>query len=348
MDKARMPGKLFGLKEWLTLEDAAKHLTLIFDEEVTVADVLHLALDCRLTLSVWFVNSTQAIKGRLVPLSECGLQLFLRHPTKDLNIQVPRVLTREEFGAFYPTIKEHVEAGDIIVTPDATRYSDDQWLVKDDEVTSISGIWDLPMIACEALDVEHRFQMETGGPAITSNNLNGAFVVRDGVVCQLQESFDKNDFQRGSAASLDGIKDRIEWERLGKKEADALLEQYRKDREAFLKRPPSYYPAGGLPQDAVWVVRTAALRDFERGLADEASKNEKGLSRREETTLLNIAGGLLGLVLGKTPSGKAQSVFKDQTAVIEALLAHHAGKPGIAKRTLEAKLAAAKRSLLSS
>jgi hypothetical protein len=125
VDKARKPGKLFGLKEWLTLEDAAKHLTLILDEEVTVPDVLRLALDSRLTLSVWFVNPTRAKEGRLVPLSECGVQLLPGLRTKDLKIQAPQVFTKEEFRAFYPTIKEHVEAGDITVRPNAVPYSDE-------------------------------------------------------------------------------------------------------------------------------------------------------------------------------------------------------------------------------
>lgn len=66
---------------------------------------------------------------------------------------------------------------------------------------------------------------------------------------------------------------------------------------------------------------------------------------RAETTYLNIIGGLLGLLLGQSPNGKPYSSFASQAAVISTLLAHHDGKPGISARTLEDKLAAAKRSL---
>ncbi len=66
---------------------------------------------------------------------------------------------------------------------------------------------------------------------------------------------------------------------------------------------------------------------------------------RAETTYMNIIGGLLALMLGKSPAGKAQSVYESQAAIISAMLAHHEGKPGIAARTLEEKFAAAKRSL---
>lgn len=66
---------------------------------------------------------------------------------------------------------------------------------------------------------------------------------------------------------------------------------------------------------------------------------------RSETTYLNIIGGLLALMLGKSPLGKPQSSFENQASIISALLAHHDGKPGIAARTLEEKFAASKRSL---
>lgn len=349
--KPKKPGKLFNLKEWLTLEDAAKHLSTLFDEDVTVADVLRLALDRRLTLSVWFVNHTQAKKGRLVPLAECKLRLLPSLEAISPKIKLPekRVLTREELSNLEPTIKAQLDARELFVTPNAIHYSDnDEWLVQEDEIVSISGIWDLPMVGGESLDVEHRFQMETDGPAITLTNMEGAFVVRDGVVCQLQENFDNNPYQAGSEASLKALEERIAVDGMSKAEAEVLREKHRKLRAEFRKQPPSYYPAGGLPEDAVWVVRTAALREFERDVAGPEAGRDKPLSSREETTLLNLVGGLLGLLLGTTPSGKSQSVFKDQAAVIEALLASYPGKPGIAKRTLEAKLAEAKRSLSSS
>lgn len=68
---------------------------------------------------------------------------------------------------------------------------------------------------------------------------------------------------------------------------------------------------------------------------------------RAETTYLNIIGALLGLMLGKSPSGQKLSSYDNQAAIISALLAHHEGKPGIAARTLEEKFAEANRSLKS-
>lgn len=87
--------------------------------------------------------------------------------------------------------------------------------------------------------------------------------------------------------------------------------------------------------------RMGPYPEAEEGLQDGG----KPLTPRAETTYLNIIGGLLALMLGKSPAGKAQSVFDNQAAIISALLAHHADKPGIAQRTLEEKFAAANRSL---
>ena len=66
---------------------------------------------------------------------------------------------------------------------------------------------------------------------------------------------------------------------------------------------------------------------------------------RSETTYLNIVGGLLTLLLGKSPGGRPYSSFETTDSVISALLAHYEGRPGISERTLWAKFSAARRHL---
>lgn len=69
------------------------------------------------------------------------------------------------------------------------------------------------------------------------------------------------------------------------------------------------------------------------------------LSGRSESTYLNIIGGMLGLLLGQSPAGQPYSTFRTQESVISALIAHHDGRLGISERTLQAKFAAANRTL---
>ena len=55
---------LYKLREWLTVPDAAAHLSIVFGEEVTEADVMRLGLDGHLTLSISLVNLTDGLLGR--------------------------------------------------------------------------------------------------------------------------------------------------------------------------------------------------------------------------------------------------------------------------------------------
>lgn len=69
---------------------------------------------------------------------------------------------------------------------------------------------------------------------------------------------------------------------------------------------------------------------------------------RSETTYLNIIGGLIKLMLSKSPAGQAHSIYESQASIISALLAYYPDKPGIAARTLEEKFADSNQSLRSS
>ena len=112
----------------------------------------------------------------------------------------------------------------------------------------------------------------------------------------------------------------------------------------------SQVPAGGA---AYFAGAVAALKAQHEALAKEHASSiregdasEPGL--RSESTYLNIIGGLLTLLLGKSPAGSAYSSFRNMDAVVSALLAHHEGRPGISERTLWSKLAQARRHLEAS
>ena len=111
---------------------------------------------------------------------------------------------------------------------------------------------------------------------------------------------------------------------------------------------PFYYPSADFPEPAELVIQRNDIEAFEALIAQGNQSLPVAINPRERETLLNITGGLLDLLLGKTPAGKLQSVFESQAAVIDALLARYEDKPGIAKRTLEDKFAKAKLSLTSS
>jgi hypothetical protein len=235
---------LLKLREWVTVADAATYLGVSFGEDVTEADVLRLALDSRLPLSIYFVNHGLGRVGKCVSFSDAKWE------------------DRPEFLGM-PARK--VLSG---------LYLDQETVLEfDGAVKWIEGVWDLAMLGNERIDVEEMYQRLTGGPAVELIGLDGAFVNRaDGVWCQLH---DKDEYGKCT----------------------------REERERF------FFPAGRLPDDAVLVVRTAALRQLERSIAEPAA-TERSLETRERTSLLTIIAALAeaaGLSL-EHPSKTAQVI----------------------------------------
>ena len=85
-------------------------------------------------------------------------------------------------------------------------------------------------------------------------------------------------------------------------------------------------------------------RDSLRAMVDKA--NAPG--GRSEKTYLNIIGGLLTLMLGKSPAGKPQSTFGNQGAIISAMLAHYGHIKGMGDSNLEKIMAEANKTLKDS
>lgn len=278
--------KLFKLKKWLTIPETEKYLTQLFEEEVTEADILRLALDGELTLSVNLVNGAQARCGKVID-----------YPWEELLRDIKNDTVRKDFE-FMEIPSLH--GNEKVFVPDNLRLGKDTYLALEEGVRSIRDIWDLPMIGNERLDVEHRYQMLIGGPEITLEGLDGAFVVKGDVMCQLQDDFDDNQYQRGSKAHGDALEERIQLGQINKVEADALREKYKLQRKEYLEyrkeRPAedNYYPAGGLPDDAAFVVRTESLRKLQDRLTkdDLPDKSEKPLTTRPRNTLLTIINAL--------------------------------------------------------
>lgn len=177
-----------------------------------------------------------------------------------------------------------------------------------DKVYSIEGIWDLPMIGGEELDVEHYYQSLIGGPKITLNNIDGAFVENGEKIYQLMENFDDNEFQSGSKAELQSYKKLFQTGEISEEQFIEFKNNHKIERKNFLEIQRSqphhknYYPAGGLPDDCIYVVRIDALRDFEQLLIDPDKKADKSNSHKERhaQTREQILGAAFA-VLGKWP-----------------------------------------------
>ena len=72
---------------------------------------------------------------------------------------------------------------------------------------------------------------------------------------------------------------------------------------------------------------------------------EETLSERGRAALLNIIGGLLTVLRGRSSSGQRYSQFDNDAAIIEMVIFYHRGRVGISERTMQKHFAAARHSL---
>jgi len=389
--------RLFKLKEWLTIPETAKHLSIMFGEDVTEADVLRLGLDRHLKLSVNFVNHAHAKRGdKFLPFDEwevklresatwqnaktltaqggmiavyfSGFDMAFYLKDEELNEEYKHSFLKKDEGQLKnallkklsPEVQSELLSNMIEQAIIDHRKQSEKFGGKvppsaesfRGKVFTIQDVWDLPMLGTERLDIEHKYQMLTDGPEITLTGLDGAFVEReDGVVFQVQESFDKEwiDYQSSEESkqkSLDfyrkALDKRIANKEIDEKEAEKLLNQRRINLDKPRKYDDDFYPAGGLPEDSVLVVRTQALIDLQDRLSQADADKPTSLDSRAETTYLNIIGAMLETFVHKD-HGKVN--FPSEAKLREFLSERYAGFKGLSERTLAEKFAAAKKAI---
>jgi hypothetical protein len=268
--------KLFKLRDWLTLDEAAAHISTVLGEPATVADLYRLALDRYLTLSVDFVNHTYARKGE-----------WLKSDQIEFRLVENDIFTGDKLDIPY----SHPSNYEI-------RVSEDDWITLEEPVVSIKGVWDLPMVGAEQLDIEHDYQQLTSGLEVTLTILGGVFVQQGDVVCQLQTDFDDNEYQKGSKAQKKDLEKHIAINDIGDDEEKKLRAEFKADREKYLgkrenvPREQNYFPSGGLAEhDYALVIRTNEITRFIQSLEDTPA-TEKLLSSKERNSLLVLIGAL--------------------------------------------------------
>lgn len=226
------------LRSWHDIYDAARVISDGLGEPVGPVDVLALAIEQHLTLSAKLVNG--AWGRRCCEVTDLARLDMREIPTLDGAgmIQVP-------LSGHLLTL-----AGKIFHV--------------DGDVVSLDGIFDLPMIGGERIDVEFTFHQLQFHPEPGHVSLDGVLVRRsDGQLYELQERHEK----------------RADW----------------RDR---MGNPANFHPAGALPDDRIFVVRKQFLDDF---IATH-SKLPDELKSRERSTLLNIIGVLLNALNCKESS----------------------------------------------
>lgn len=319
--------KLFKLKKWLNLEEAARRLSSSAEEDISVADVLRLALDGELILSVDFVNHARG-------------KLWIKVPREDARTLTfdPSVLGSE--GEPYEIIVGFALNENEILQP-----------IELEDPVPLIGVFDLAMWGAEALDVEHMYQDLTDGPPVELMNIEGAFVqVRHDTFLQLLESFEDNEYSPGSKAHLENIETKILAENIDRELAEKMRAAHKEKRIEFLEKASknnnsdNYYPASGLPTSCRLVVRNEAIRQLEDKLLAEPTTAIDRSSHRSKPSHLLAISALLDLL--KQPVEHARPNGLNQAAIIESILERFESR-GLSKRTMEDIFSAANKTVNS-
>ena len=293
--------KLFKLKEWLSVPAAAQHLTTVFQEDVAPADVLRFALDGSLTLSVRFVNKCDALLGRLVRL-EAAAYTAVPNP-----------------GGPEP----HRDYGGYVVSVDGIES---HVLTFGGPMTELQGVYDLPMMGGEKLQVEHEYQRDTNGALVTALSDNGTYV-RDtaGQFFQLHQHFDDDVLEDGTAAQIFPLENFILEHGVDAGRADVLRRTYVTKRQAFLAERAGtpgvadYSLLPLLPLDAELVVRTTALASLLAAVGSPTASADRELSTKERETMLKLVIGMAIKGYSHDPSASKSKAPKEIADDLEAL-----------------------------
>lgn len=268
--------KLFKLKKWLTLNEAASHISNIIGERVTLVDIYRLSLDEQLQISAHFINGAKAKKGKFVK-------------TEDIKFLGQEMGTAfgDEFAKEYSLPVN----GEI-------KVSEDRWVSLDSKVETITGVWDLGMVGSEALDIAHYHQQETSGVDISFNCLHGTFLKQGDVVCQLQSVFYGN--KPDCRLTMQQLNEFVDCGKLTEEQRQELIDEgeYLDDFSLREELTLSYQPSASLnDHDCDLIIKTNEVTRFIQSLEDkpqEARPQEvKPMTSKQRTTLLVLFASML-------------------------------------------------------
>lgn len=196
--------------------------------------------------------------------------------------------------------------GDVAVPLGMRLPGSSKVLEEGGEVALIRDIWDIVPVGAGLVELERQYQAHVSGPAVEVLDLCGVFVRRRESYWRL---IDPPPGHAATAAQRAAIADR-----------------------------PAHLVEGGFPRDAAVVVRTKELaRLVDHAAAYDEKGHRRELADRERTTLLNIIGALVDLLVMKPGTGSRPN-FKNDSQLIDWLTESYPDATGIKRSTLAQKL----------
>ncbi|AIW16492.1 hypothetical protein VITU102760_05210 [Vibrio tubiashii] len=292
--------KLLKVKKYLTIEEAAVTLSNSLEEPVKVSDIYDLALENEITISIRLANKAFAVGGRYVNLEG--------HETGKFKADTD-LLTGESLDVAYS-----------VSASDALLVEEGKWLVFDDEIIAIDGVWDLTMIGVERQIVHGLYQNEVGGALPKPSGSRSFLVERGDVIYKLKTSLPLQLNEANSSALQIRLTDLLESKGLTYSNildnpyaldnlSDDELEEYSQLTLALSDDDLEESEEIKLSEQLIgsdehlilddfsyqFVIRTNELTRFVQSLDDDmpqSTQTDKPLGSRERNTLLTLIGVL--------------------------------------------------------
>lgn len=195
--------RLYKLKTWLTLEGAASHLSSVLSEPVGVDDLLQLAIEKRLKLSVRTPEPFYANKGSVHSLDNARVMLRvtssykLCRPKTDVEALEQKIAGFWNLRELNDDIKKEVTEQNVEIFFVGNLVSQQEHVIFSKEVLRLPpGVYDLPMLSSEVLDIEAMYSHLVHGEVIETVCLDGMWVEQEGCLyrmCELATSDDNTE-----------------------------------------------------------------------------------------------------------------------------------------------------------
>ncbi|WP_264878088.1 hypothetical protein [Vibrio agarivorans] len=162
--------KLFKLKKFFTLDEAARHLSTALEEEVTKANIYSLALEGHLTVSVRFQGIFAMSPGRVFEDNE--------------SIASPEMIISKGMA-----VGESLKEPYVVSKASGYPMSRHEWLFFGREIMYAHGLWDLSMLGQEQEYIENLYHEEVGGGGAGGFNgrIQAIVLKRDDSYCKLKD-----------------------------------------------------------------------------------------------------------------------------------------------------------------
>lgn len=293
--------KLIKFKKNFTLTEAANYLSTLCEEPIFLSDIYEFVLSGELTLSIRFMNPTYGLKGRIIQ----GQDGDMFQLSKDL-------VTGEQL--------DEPQIG--YIDDNAIPMCDENWLVYDNKVHSIDGIWDIQMIGIGRLEIEKLYSREVNAPEPLYTEGYGIYLTQGEVICRLQredlQKINERNDEINYLLASDGIS--IHEFRSGK---FGNLAQEKNEYLKHLLSQSDYFnihnyddPMNFKEQSHQFIIKAIELSRFIQSAKDEEKElsseiSEKPLAVKERNTFLTVIRAMC-LELGIKPEvrGSATPIQK--------------------------------------